>query len=160
MSNEAVKVVVRCRPLFGKELTENRKAIVNVDTTRGMIVLNHPPGKHGTTQHSEPKQFTFDASYDENTVQKDFYDDVGFPLVESVMEGFNGTIFAYGQTGCGKTFTMQGVNDPPELRGVIPHSFDHVRSNTKAPFQPIIPTIHLFDRCLLTWLLLRTGLSS
>ena len=42
------------------------------------------------------------------------------------MEGFNGTIFAYGQTGCGKTFTMQGKKDPYELRGVIPNSFDHI----------------------------------
>jgi kinesin family protein 3/17 len=48
------------------------------------------------------------------------------------MEGFNGTIFAYGQTGCGKTFTMQGVNEPYVLRGVIPHSFDHVFDNVAA----------------------------
>jgi hypothetical protein len=49
-----------------------------------------------------------------------------YPLVESVIEGFNGTIFAYGQTGCGKTHTMSGLNDPPELRGVIPNSFEHI----------------------------------
>jgi len=36
------------------------------------------------------------------------YDESGFPLVESVIEGYNGTIFAYGQTGCGKTHTMLG----------------------------------------------------
>jgi kinesin family protein 3/17 len=37
-------------------------------------------------------------------------------MVENVLEGYNGTIFAYGQTGCGKTFTMMGTLDPPELR--------------------------------------------
>ncbi len=37
-----------------------------------------------------------------------------------------GTIFAYGQTGCGKTFTMEGKEDPPELRGIIPQAFDHI----------------------------------
>ena len=37
-----------------------------------------------------------------------------------------GTIFAYGQTGTGKTFTMEGVRDKPELRGIIPNSFAHV----------------------------------
>lgn len=55
-----------------------------------------------------------------------------YPLVESVIEGFNGTIFAYGQTGCGKTHTMQGLNDPPELRGVIPNSFDHIFETIRA----------------------------
>lgn len=37
-----------------------------------------------------------------------------------------GTIFAYGQTGTGKSFTMQGKDDPPELRGIIPSSFNYV----------------------------------
>ena len=52
-------------------------------------------------------------------------------MVESVMEGFNGTIFAYGQTGCGKTWTMMGPPSPLELRGVIPISFDHIFENIK-----------------------------
>jgi len=37
-----------------------------------------------------------------------------------------GTIFAYGQTGTGKTFTMEGVRTVPELRGIIPNSFAHI----------------------------------
>ena len=37
-----------------------------------------------------------------------------------------GTIFAYGQTGCGKTFTMEGKEEPAELRGIIPQAFDHI----------------------------------
>jgi len=73
-----------------------------------------------------PKSFTFDAVYDETATQSGFYEESCFGLVESVLEGFNGTIFAYGQTGCGKTHTMQGRNSPPEDRGVIPHSFDHI----------------------------------
>lgn len=39
---------------------------------------------------------------------------------------FLGTVFAYGQTGTGKTFTMEGIRDKPELRGIIPNSFAHV----------------------------------
>ena len=47
--------------------------------------------------------------------------------MESVAEGFNGTIFAYGQTGCGKTFTMMGP-DPysDKMSGIIPRSFKHI----------------------------------
>ncbi|CAB1120143.1 unnamed protein product [Ectocarpus sp. CCAP 1310/34] len=68
-----------------------------------------------------PKNFTFDAVYDETTQQKAFYEESCYDLVEGVMEGYNGTIFAYGQ----------GYHDPPELRGVIPHSFDHIFENIK-----------------------------
>ena len=77
------------------------------------------------------KSFTFDAAYDEQSTQKQFYEESCYPLVESVMEGFNGTIFAYGQTGCGKTWTMMGPPAPLELRGVIPSSFDHIFENIK-----------------------------
>ncbi|XP_071506252.1 kinesin-II 95 kDa subunit-like, partial [Diadema antillarum] len=58
--------------------------------------------------------------------QRDLYDETFRPLVESVLQGFNGTIFAYGQTGTGKTFTMEGLRSNPELRGVIPNSFEHI----------------------------------
>lgn len=43
-----------------------------------------------------------------------------------MLTGFNGTIFAYGQTGTGKTFTMEGIRDDAELRGVIPNAIDHI----------------------------------
>ena len=51
------------------------------------------------------------------------YDETAFPLVESVIKGYNGTIFAYGQTGCGKTHTMLGVPSDQQLRGIIPNCF-------------------------------------
>ena len=56
------------------------------------------------------------------------YNDSAFPIVNSVLDGFNGTIFAYGQTGTGKTYTMEGklTNDKPELMGVMPRSFKHI----------------------------------
>lgn len=61
--------------------------------------------------------------------QIDLYEETFRPLVQSVLDGFNGTIFAYGQTGTGKTFTMEGVRSNKELRGVIPNSFDHIFSH-------------------------------
>lgn len=42
------------------------------------------------------------------------------------MEGYNGTVFAYGQTGAGKTFTMVGDYKDPDIKGIIPRTFDHV----------------------------------
>ncbi|RLN78499.1 hypothetical protein BBJ28_00006394 [Nothophytophthora sp. Chile5] len=116
---ETVKVVVRCRPLFGKEIVEGRKSIVTLDAAAALISLKCP-------ENGQLKAFTFDSVYDESTSQRQFYDESGYPLVESIFDGYNGTIFAYGQTGCGKTHTMQGKDSPPELRGVIPLSFDHI----------------------------------
>lgn len=46
--------------------------------------------------------------------------------MQNVLEGYNGTIFAYGQTGTGKTFTMEGDRSVPELKGIIPNSFAHI----------------------------------
>ena len=54
------------------------------------------------------------------------YDESAFPLVESVLQGYNGTIFAYGQTGCGKTHTMLGVPSDAAQRGIIPSCFAHI----------------------------------
>ncbi|TMW64781.1 hypothetical protein Poli38472_011661 [Pythium oligandrum] len=122
---ETVKVVVRCRPFSSKELNENRKSIITIDTQSGAVGIRCP-------DNDQLKSFTFDSAYDETTTQRQFYDESGYPLVESIFEGYNGTIFAYGQTGCGKTHTMQGRDNPPELRGVIPHSFDHIFENIQA----------------------------
>jgi chromosomal replication initiation ATPase DnaA len=54
-----------------------------------------------------------------------------FHLVDSVLDGYNGTIFAYGQTGCGKTHTMMGVPDNEELKGIIPRTFSQIITVTK-----------------------------
>lgn len=59
-------------------------------------------------------------------MQMEVYNQAARPLVQNVLEGYNGTIFAYGQTGTGKTFTMEGNPQAPELRGIIPNSFAHI----------------------------------
>ena len=51
--------------------------------------------------------------FEGNTTNKDIYDSLGERVVQSVMKGFNATIFMYGQTGSGKTFTMMGPEDNP-----------------------------------------------
>ncbi|XP_055741784.1 kinesin-like protein KIF3C isoform X2 [Salvelinus fontinalis] len=128
-SSETVKVVIRCRPLNRKEEAAGvtRKpggvgGIVEMDMRLGQVVLRNPRGPPGEPR----KTFTFDSVYDPSSKQRDLYDETVRPLIDSVLDGFNGTIFAYGQTGTGKTYTMQGVWLEPEKRGVIPNAFDHV----------------------------------
>ena len=63
----------------------------------------------------------FDHVFDSNSTQKQVYDVAAKPIIDSVLEGFNGTIFAYGQTSSGKTHTMTGQNvENVELQGIIP----------------------------------------
>uniref|UniRef100_A0A8C3ANG1 Kinesin-like protein n=1 Tax=Cyclopterus lumpus TaxID=8103 RepID=A0A8C3ANG1_CYCLU len=99
----------------------NHKQAVIVDEIRGTITVNKLE-----TPHEPPKTFTFDTVFGPDSKQLDVYNLTARPIIDSVLEGYNGTIFAYGQTGTGKTFTMEGVRAVPELRGIIPNSFAHV----------------------------------
>nr|XP_006625917.2 PREDICTED: kinesin-like protein KIF3C isoform X2 [Lepisosteus oculatus] len=119
---ETVKVVVRCRPLNRKEEATGYESIVDMDVKLGQVAVRNPKAAPGELL----KTFTFDAVYDANSKQSDLYDETVRPLIDSVLQGFNGTIFAYGQTGTGKTYTMQGLWMDPEKRGVIPNSFEHI----------------------------------
>nr|XP_040056174.1 kinesin-like protein KIF3B [Gasterosteus aculeatus aculeatus] len=119
---EAVRVVVRCRPISRSEETADCEDILQIDDRLGQITLKKPKAPP-----DEPRKvFTFDSVYGWDSNQGDIYDDAVRPLVDSVLRGFNGTIFAYGQTGTGKTHTMQGVSNDPQMRGVIPNSFQHI----------------------------------
>lgn len=60
------------------------------------------------------------------TFQIDLYVNASRPIVDKVLEGYNGTILAYGQTGTGKTYTMVGNSDSPQTKGIIPNTFAHI----------------------------------
>ena len=88
--NDNVKVAVRCRPLNQRETQLKSKYVIDVDSTNNQMVLKKPENMKLT------KTFRFDYVYDEKSRQKEVYEDTAYPLVESVLEGYNGTIFAYG----------------------------------------------------------------
>lgn len=72
--------------------------------------------------------FKFDHVYDDQASQKFVYENTAKPAVLSVLEGYNATVLAYGQTGTGKTYTMEGfssgLNDPQ--KGIIPRSMEEI----------------------------------
>lgn len=104
-----------------KEIAQGHQRIIEMNVKKGTIEITNPSKKEEV-----PRMFTYDSVYDWNSKQRDLYDETFSQLVDSVLEGYNGTIFAYGQTGTGKTFTMEGVRSDPDMRGVIPNSFDHI----------------------------------
>lgn len=113
---------MRVRPLHGKELEQHCKIITKVDTLNAEITVENTNATHG----EPPKVFSFDAVFDTNTSQVDIYNETARPIVDKVLQGYNGTIFAYGQTGTGKTYTMSGAKTSPQLRGIIPNTFAHI----------------------------------
>nr|CAI5827654.1 unnamed protein product [Callosobruchus analis] len=119
-SQENVRVFIRVRPLSKKEISEGKENIVVCDHKENLIVLK----KNG--EHTKP--FKFDHVFGSSTAQLEMYRMIAFPIVEKALEGYNGTIFAYGQTGTGKTYTMAGNHNVPELRGIIPNTFSHIFS--------------------------------
>ncbi|CAD8105757.1 unnamed protein product [Paramecium sonneborni] len=110
MPSECVKVIVRVRPFNQREKDNGSKTCVNVH------------------ENNDQKQYTYDYVFGPETPQLQIYQQTAFNLIESVAEGYNGTIFAYGQTGCGKTFTMIGDAQNESLKGIIPRSFEQIIS--------------------------------
>ena len=122
---ENVKVVVRVRPLNSGETKEGYRMITKVNTIDGTIKVEMPK-RDANNSETPAKVFTFDTVFAPEVKQVDVYNRVARPIVCNVLEGYNGTIFAYGQTGTGKTFTMEGDRSVAELKGIIPNSFAHI----------------------------------
>ena len=123
--NEAVRVAIRCRPLNSKEISANNVKVVNINKQRNEIIVSKPYAQE------EAKQFTFDNTYGDDAQQEEIYEETASPIVANVLEGYNGTIFAYGQTGTGKTHTMTGIVDNPAERGIMTRAFDDIFASIK-----------------------------
>uniref|UniRef100_A0A4W6DVX3 Kinesin family member 5C n=1 Tax=Lates calcarifer TaxID=8187 RepID=A0A4W6DVX3_LATCA len=113
-----VRVMCRFRPLNEAEITRGDKYI--------------PKFKEDDTVVITGKPYVFDRVLPPNTSQEQVYDQCAKQIVKDVLGGYNGTIFAYGQTSSGKTHTMEGKLHDPQLMGIIPRIahdiFDHIYS--------------------------------
>jgi len=123
-----IQVIIRVRPFSANEKAEDAKSCVIVDEEdHNKLILDAKP---------EPKVFNFDWVGGEKTTQKDIFDLCGKPLVQACLEGYNCCIFAYGQTGAGKTYTMQGKGLDTDLtkdhthRGLQPRVFEYIFAAT------------------------------
>eukprot|EP00727_Mastigamoeba_balamuthi_P004226 m51a1_g13800 putative kinesin-like protein kif3b (719) ;mRNA; f:360626-363315 len=120
-SAENVRVFIRARPLNPKELDAKCQPIVKMDKKMGTVEL--VPPKY---ERAEQQVWTFDGVFNDDSTQQEVYNAGAAHIVESVLGGYNGTIFAYGQTSAGKTHTMMGVLGDPEKQGIVPHSIQHI----------------------------------
>jgi len=76
--------------------------------------------------------FTLDRVFNVNSTQEEVYEFSARPVIESVLEGFNGTVLAYGQTSSGKTYTMMGNPDLDDQKGMIPRSLEQIFQASQA----------------------------
>ncbi|XP_066280318.1 uncharacterized protein [Branchiostoma lanceolatum] len=121
-----VKVAIRVRPLSKRELDAQAQFIIQINentTSVTNIKLDGTQEGYGDTRE-RLKHFVFDYSYwsvDQNSpdyaAQQQIFQDLGTDVLASAFEGYNACVFAYGQTGTGKTFTMMGDAD---RQGLIP----------------------------------------
>ncbi|XP_052095076.1 kinesin-like protein KIF3B isoform X2 [Mytilus californianus] len=119
-----VEVVVRCRPMIKREVEAGHGRVVKVNKDKGEIVVTKPESEWSDNPVS--RTFTFNTVYDENSQQQELYDETIHDIVQSVIEGYNGTVIAYGQKGAGKTYTIQGVTDESDNRGLMNRTFEHI----------------------------------
>jgi kinesin family protein 3/17 len=114
-ARESVKVAVRLRPLSSKE--RQYKEIIDIDQSSASVFIASPQGSK--------VQFTYDFAFPPCCTQEEVYELTSAPIIDGALQGFNGTIFAYGQTGTGKTHTMDGAEEG-EHRGIVPRAFEHI----------------------------------
>ncbi|XP_074924759.1 kinesin-like protein KIF1A isoform X4 [Chelonoidis abingdonii] len=120
MAGASVKVAVRVRPFNSREMSRDSKCIIQMTGSTTTIVNPKQPKE-------TPKSFSFDFSYWSHTTpedinyasQKQVYQDIGEEMLQHAFEGYNVCIFAYGQTGAGKSYTMMGRQEKDQ-QGIIP----------------------------------------
>ena len=119
MSNAAnVKVIARFRPMNELEKTSGNEQVC-VFTSPTSLQFN-------STREKNVYRYNFDRIFTPSSTQEDIYSFGVKEIIDSVLNGYNGTVLAYGQTSSGKTYTMQGEMEPPSTQGIIPRMISHV----------------------------------
>jgi len=107
-----INVVVRCRGRNEREVRENSHVVVRTEGTKGRL-LELAMGPNAVSN----KSYEFDRVFSQAADQAMIFEDVVRPVLDEMLAGYNCTIFAYGQTGTGKTYTMSG--DLTETMGML-----------------------------------------
>ncbi|KAL8894759.1 MAG: hypothetical protein Q9192_004067 [Flavoplaca navasiana] len=110
-SGNTIKVVARFRPPNKAEIASGGETIVDFETEDTCSI----------NSREAAGAFTFDRVFDTQSRQTDVFDFSIRSTVDDILNGYNGTVFAYGQTGAGKSYTMMGADiDDEDQRGIIP----------------------------------------
>ncbi|KAJ4469403.1 kinesin [Lentinula edodes] len=152
-----IQVIIRCRRRSDREVQENSPIIVNskgAKSNQVSIETTAPVSTLGVVTLPPVRTYPFDLVYGPEADQAMIYHDVVGPMLQQVLEGYNCTLFAYGQTGTGKTYTMQGdltktpLGNPSPHAGMIPRvlfRLFHQLEQSKVDFSVRVSFIELYN---------------
>ncbi|KAF2791268.1 kinesin-domain-containing protein [Melanomma pulvis-pyrius CBS 109.77] len=116
-SSNTIKVVARFRPQNKVEIASGGEPIVEFNSDDTCTIQSK----------ENAGAFTFDRVFDMASRQADVFDFSIRPTVDDILNGYNGTVFAYGQTGAGKSYTMMGSNIDDDVgKGIIPRIVEQI----------------------------------
>ena len=141
VSQATLQVAVRCRPLTPTERGLSSRPITKLIDNKVVVVMDPEPnnpgrnmyGKgHSSAAQKREKKYVFDVAFDGNCDNREIYTKTVGNLVPGVLRGLNATVFAYGATGSGKTYTMVGSNMDPGLMVLsLRDIFEHIDRDTE-----------------------------
>ena len=142
MSHAAnVNVICRFRPINDLERTSGNEQ--TCDFTSPTSLTFH------SSREKNVYRFNFDRIFPPSSTQQDIYDFGVKGIIDSVLDGYNGTVLAYGQTSSGKTYTMQGEMEEQAKQGIIPrmisHVFKHIYKNEGTDFMIKVSMIEIYQ---------------
>ena len=142
MSHAAnVNVICRFRPINDLERTSGNEQ--TCDFTSPTSLTFH------SSREKNVYRFNFDRIFPPSSTQQDIYDFGVKGIIDSVLDGYNGTVLAYGQTSSGKTYTMQGEMEEQARQGIIPrmitHVFKHIYKNEGTDFMIKVSMIEIYQ---------------
>ncbi|KAK4481021.1 hypothetical protein RD792_011889 [Penstemon davidsonii] len=144
-----VQVVLRCRPLNEDEKKTRTNQVISCDELNQQVTATP-----NNSNKLMDRTFVFDKVFGPTSQQKELYDDVVGPTINEVLEGYSWTIFAYGQTGTGKTYTMEGEGRKEKNgqfhknAGVIPRAVQHIfdiLESKKADYSVKVTFLELYN---------------
>ena len=160
--DDNLKVYIRVRPPLMREKDSSLpfRSIASVSEDKNTISLIEYLGLEfdeaskqkelvDNPGHFFPHSYTFDHIFDMDSSQEEVYEIAAVPAVESLVDGYNSTIFAYGQTGTGKTYTMEGFiyDYLSPKKGLIPRAiediFKYIENNSNSDTTFIIRVTYL-----------------
>lgn len=130
-----IRVFCRVRPLLPNEMQDDSSmdhiSFTDEVDQREIIISKDPTlSAMGKEQQGKSLNFSFDKTFSPEVTQEEVFEEIS-QLVTSAIDGYKVCIFAYGQTGAGKTFTMEGSSSNFEQRGMIPRSVEKIFSTTE-----------------------------
>ncbi|MCO5612995.1 hypothetical protein L7F22_067268 [Adiantum nelumboides] len=139
-TREKILVTVRVRPLSNRELQQ--QDVTAWDCTDDRTIVLRPPQSNlpERSPHHQPKSYTFDHVFGPECVTQQVYEEGAKDVALSALSGINATIFAYGQTSSGKTFTMRGITE-----NAVSDIYSYIQKHHERDFVVKISALEIYN---------------